>query len=110
LLTHFDSNGEKLFLELPYTHLDENVYYNPEKTIVFQMEPMRDGKPGDYEIKLTVTTESGKIYSTSKKLILQPKPQTIKITTSMKTAPIYQEIDFLSDKSEGQIASYFWDF
>jgi microbial collagenase len=28
----------------------------------------------------------------------------------MKTAPIYQEIDFLSDKSEGQIASYFWDF
>ncbi len=67
-------------------------------------------KPGDYEIKLTVTTESGKIYSTSKKLILQPKPQTVEINTSMKTAPIYQEIDFLSDKSEGQIASYFWDF
>lgn len=68
------------------------------------------GKPGDYEVKLTVTTESGKIYSTSKKLILQPKPQTIEITTSMKTAPTYQEIDFLSDKSEGQITSYFWDF
>jgi len=65
---------------------------------------------GDYEIKLTVTTESWKIYSTTKKLILQPTPQTIAITTSMKTAPTYQEIDFLSDKSEGQITSYFWDF
>lgn len=68
------------------------------------------GKPGDYEVKLTVTTESGKTYSTSNKLILQPKPQTIEITTSMKSAPTYQEIDFLSDKSEGQITSYFWDF
>jgi microbial collagenase len=28
----------------------------------------------------------------------------------MKSAPTYQEIDFLSDKSEGQISSYFWDF
>lgn len=68
------------------------------------------GQPGDYEVKLTVTTESGKTYSTSKKLILQPKPQTIEITTSMKSAPTYQEIDFLSDKSEWQISSYFWDF
>jgi PKD repeat protein len=96
---------------------DENIvkfewdYGDDETEITDSIVPgHKYGKPGDYEVKLTVTTESGKIYSTSKKLILQPKPQTIKITTSMKTAPIYQEIDFLSDKSEGQIASYFWDF
>jgi PKD repeat protein len=68
------------------------------------------GQPGDYEIKLTVTTQSGKIYSTIKKLVLKPKQQDIEINVSMKTAPTYQEIDFTSDKSEGQITSYFWDF
>jgi hypothetical protein len=41
---------------------------------------------------------------------LKPKQQDIEINVSMKTAPTYQEIDFLSDKSEGQISSYFWDF
>lgn len=67
-------------------------------------------KPGDYIIKLSVTTESWKVFSATKKLILKPKPQSIKITTSLKKAPTYQPIDFLSDKSEGQITSYFWDF
>lgn len=66
--------------------------------------------PWDYDIKLTVTTESWKQYSTSKKLVLKPKPQTIEITTSMKKAPVRQWIDFLSDESEWQITAYFWDF
>ncbi|QFR39675.1 PKD domain-containing protein [Candidatus Gracilibacteria bacterium 28_42_T64] len=66
--------------------------------------------PGDYEVKLTVVTESGEKHSISKKLILIPKPQVVQISSSMKKAPIGQGIDFLSDKSEGQITGYFWDF
>ncbi len=66
--------------------------------------------PGDYEVKLTVVTESGEKHSISKKLILIPKPQVVQISSSMKKAPIWQGIDFLSDKSEGQITWYFWDF
>lgn len=68
------------------------------------------GKAWEYTIKLTVLTEKGKKYSTSKKLVLSPKPQVAEIDVSMKTAPIWQGIDFSSDKSEGQIVSYFWDF
>lgn len=64
----------------------------------------------DYEIKLTAVTESWKEYSTSKKLILKPKPQDAKITTSLKKAPKGQAIDFSSNQSEGQIIWYFWDF
>ncbi len=64
----------------------------------------------DYEIKLKVITTTWKQYSTSKKLILKPKPQNVKITTSMKSAPVGQWIDFSSDESEGQIIWYFWDF
>lgn len=67
-------------------------------------------QPGDYNIKLKVITERGNEYETSKKLILQPRPQTVKITSSMKSAPTYQGIDFLSAESEGQIIGYFWDF
>ncbi|MCP4524268.1 MAG: PKD domain-containing protein [Candidatus Gracilibacteria bacterium] len=66
--------------------------------------------PGVYNVELTVVTKKGNRYSTSKKLVLKPKPQDIKITTSMKRAPILQGINFLSDKSEGQISSYLWDF
>ena len=64
----------------------------------------------DYDIKLKVVTVSWKEYSTSKKLILKPKPQSVKITSSLKKAPINQWIDFSSDESEWQIISYFWDF
>jgi PKD repeat protein len=46
----------------------------------------------------------------TKKLILKPRPQLIKINTSLKEAPIYQWIDFSSAGSEWQIISYFWDF
>ncbi len=66
--------------------------------------------PGDYDVTLTVTTESWKKFTQTKKLILKPKPQTIEIKTSMKKAPVLQGIDFLSDESEWQITSYFWDF
>ncbi|MFA5917058.1 MAG: ATPase, T2SS/T4P/T4SS family [Candidatus Gracilibacteria bacterium] len=66
--------------------------------------------PGNYTIKLTAVTSSGKEYYLTKKLILKPRPQLIKINTSLKEAPIYQGIDFSSAGSEGQIISYFWDF
>ena len=66
--------------------------------------------PWDYDIKLKVVTESWKEFSIEKKLILKPKPQSAQISTSLKKAPIWQWIDFSSDKSEGQIIWYFWDF
>ena len=66
--------------------------------------------PWEYTIKLKVITTSWKQYSLSKKLILKPKPQTVKITTSLTKAPIWQWIDFLSEESEWQIVWYFWDF
>ncbi len=67
-------------------------------------------KAWEYEIKLKVITTSWKEYSTSQKLILQPRPQTAKITTSMKKAPTLQWINFSSKESEWQIVWYFWDF
>jgi PKD repeat protein len=66
--------------------------------------------PWDYEIKLKVVTVSWKEYSSSKKLILKPKPQNVEITASIKNAPIWQWIDFSSEDSEGQIIWYLWDF
>ncbi len=65
---------------------------------------------GDYTVKLTVTGESGKTYSIEKKLILLPPPQDVKISTSLRKAPIGQGIDFSSSESSGQIIEYFWDF
>ena len=66
--------------------------------------------PWDYEIKLKVVTTSWKEFYYSKKLILKPKPQAVKITTSMKRAPVLQGIDFSSEESEWQIIWYFWNF
>jgi microbial collagenase len=43
-------------------------------------------------------------------LILKPAPQSVKINTSMKRAPIWQWIDFTSSGSEWQISSYLWNF
>lgn len=45
-----------------------------------------------------------------KNLIIKPRSDSAHITTSMKQAPINQEIDFSSSWSEWQIKSYFWDF
>lgn len=64
----------------------------------------------DYEIKLTVTTKDWRSYSNSKSLILKPAPQSVKIKSSLKRAPVWQWIDFVSGESEWQISSYLWDF
>jgi len=66
--------------------------------------------PWNYDIVLKVVTDTWKSFTTTKKLILKPKPQAAKITASMKKAPIWQAIDFSSDKSEWQIIWYFWEF
>jgi PKD repeat protein len=65
---------------------------------------------GEYDVKLIVTTQDWKSYSKTKRLILKPIPQSVKISTSMKRAPIWQWIDFISSGSEWQISSYVWDF
>lgn len=67
-------------------------------------------KEGNYKIKMTVTTEKGKEYSISKSLILKWEVSEAKITVSLKSAPVNQEIDFLSTDSVGQIIWYHWDF
>ncbi len=67
-------------------------------------------KEWNYTPKLTVVTEKWKTYSISKNLIIKPRSDSAHITTSMKQAPINQEIDFSSSWSEWQIKSYFWDF
>lgn len=65
---------------------------------------------GDYDVKLKVITTSWKEFSVTKKLILKPKPQSVKITASMIKTSVWQWIDFSSEESEWQIVSYFWDF
>jgi microbial collagenase len=64
----------------------------------------------EYIIKLKVITTSWKQYSTSKSLVLKPKSQSAKISTSMEKAPVWQWIDFTSEESEWQIVWYFWNF
>ena len=64
----------------------------------------------DYTVTLTAVWKSGQSYSTSKKLILLPPPQWTKISTSLKKAPTWQEIDFSSAESQWQIVEYFWEF
>ena len=66
--------------------------------------------PWDYKVKLRVITSSWKEYSISKTLVLKPKPQRVKISTSMLKAPIFQWIDFSSADSQWQIVWYFWKF
>ncbi len=67
-------------------------------------------KEGNYDIKLTLITEDWLEYDVTKKLILKPTAQTVKIKTSMKEAPTFQEIDFISSDSSGDIVWYFWEF
>ena len=66
--------------------------------------------PGNYKVKVTVVTSNWKEFTHTKNLILKPKPQSVKIITSMKSAPIWQWIDFSSEDSQWQIVWYFWDF
>lgn len=67
-------------------------------------------KEGNYKIKMTVVTEKWKEYSISKSLVLKWQVSEAKISVSMKSAPVWQEIDFLSTDSVGQIVWYHWDF
>lgn len=64
----------------------------------------------EYNVSLTVVTSDWKRYSTSKKVILKPKAQRVKIKSSMKQAPVFQWIDFDSSDSIWDIVNYLWDF
>jgi len=70
----------------------------------------RYSEPWNYIVKLTVLGKSWKSYSTEKSLILLPAAQIVKISTSLKKAPVWQGIDFSSAESAWQIVEYFWDF
>lgn len=64
----------------------------------------------DYIIKLTVTTQDWRFFSTTKTLILKPVSQTAKASVSMRNAPVWQWIDFSSAGSVWQVSNYYWDF
>ena len=66
--------------------------------------------PGTYNVSLTVKTKKGEEHSVTKKFNLIEKPQNIEISSSLKKTKAFQEIDFSSHKSHGQINSYFWEF
>lgn len=67
-------------------------------------------KSGTYTVTLTVVSMTGKEFSLEKTLILREPEQQAEASVSLKQAPVYQEIDFSSSKSQGQVQSYFWDF
>lgn len=64
----------------------------------------------EYQVSLTVVTSDWKRYSTSKKVVLKPKAQKVKIKSSLLNAPIHQWIDFDSSESIWDITNYLWDF
>lgn len=67
-------------------------------------------KSWTYDVKLTVTTNEWNTYTTNKALVLKEKWNLAKITTSLKSAPVWQSISFKSSDSEGYILSSKWDF
>ncbi|MCH2189271.1 PKD domain-containing protein, partial [Candidatus Gracilibacteria bacterium] len=67
-------------------------------------------QPGEYDVVLTVTTDTGEKHSLTKKLVLTTRPDIVQITPSLYDAPVGQEIDFSSAQSSGQIVSYYWKF
>lgn len=64
----------------------------------------------DYIVWLTVITTTWEKYSIEKQLILKPKPQTAKITASLKKASTYQDINFSAEWSIWEVWTYLWDF
>lgn len=64
----------------------------------------------EYNISLTVVTSDWQKFSKTKNLVLKPKAQKIKISSSMIEAPTFQWIDFNSSESVWDIESFLWDF
>jgi len=64
----------------------------------------------DYMVKLKVVTKDWKEYFITKKLILKPTPQSAKIKSSFKKAPVGQVIDFTAENSIWEVWTYLWDF
>lgn len=67
-------------------------------------------KEGNYIVKLTVVTQKGKEYTTSKNLVLKPQATTVSMSSSLSRAPVGQEISFFSAGTQWQITRYYWDF
>lgn len=67
-------------------------------------------KEWTYDIKLTIVTDKWNEYSATKKLVLKPKPQTVSISSSLKEAPVWQNISFFSNTSSSDISWYDWNF
>jgi len=63
-----------------------------------------------YKTTLTVETEKWKKYSTSEYIVLKDEINKINIISSLKRAPIWQEINFSAAWTIGQISEYNWDF
>ncbi len=63
-----------------------------------------------YEVTLTIETEKWKRFSTKKFVILKWEVNIINITTSLKKAPAWQEINFSRAWSNWHIVEYMWNF
>ena len=63
-----------------------------------------------YKVTIEAQTKKWKTYKLTKTLNLLEQPQEIKISSSLKRADAFQDIDFYSDESNGQITSFFWEF
>ena len=64
----------------------------------------------NYNVKLTVVTDKWNKYSLNKSLILKKESETVKISSSLKKAPVHQWIDFSSAESNWDIVRYLWNF
>lgn len=67
-------------------------------------------KAWSYTVSLEVVTQKWKRYTIHKPLVLNSPENMIRITTSLKNAPVWQEINFYSTSSQWHIEEYFWDF
>jgi hypothetical protein len=69
-------------------------------------------KDWHYNVKLTITTKNWKQYvKDDMEIILKPEVCKAVISTSMyRNIPVWQDIDFSSEKSTCLIESWFWNF
>lgn len=67
-------------------------------------------KEWTYTVKLTAVTESWEQFSTEKNFVLNKQSERVSISSTIKRAPILQEIDFSSWNSVWEIETYLWDF
>lgn len=65
---------------------------------------------GEKKITLTIINEKWESSSIVKTVVLKDTPKTIGYSTSMSPWVVGMPVDFIADKSSGQIEEYIWNF